>query len=259
MHEIQNPRARHWVRALSLLGALALVTSASQTANGGTPTFTTLEPGKTRVITQQIPINIVLVGYEAGAGARDVNTATLLAELPSTYRPIVRDSVYYGVTQPLGLSYSYAYNVRFADNAFENDFFAYLGSIAQDQPLTQFQEMYNDQINKTEVLTSNAWIDAPSVEKWLALNAGSKLGIDPKQYTIFLVNWYGRADFRPHVYTKIGEPDPETGYDFGLLRDSRKLIAWGGTPPNDEETGLGTLARIWFYDLSAGPEAWSGN
>jgi hypothetical protein len=60
------------------------------------------------------------------------------------------------------------------------------------------------------------------------------------------------------VYTKIGEPDPDTQFDFGLL-ESRKLIAWGGTTPDDEESGLGTLARIWFYDLSAGPEAWSGN
>ena len=47
--------------------------------------------------------------------------------------------------------------------------------------------------------------------------------------------------------------------NFAIERDSRKLIAWGGTTPDDEETGLGSLHRIWFYDLSAGPEGWTDN
>ncbi len=59
--------------------------------------------------------------------------------------------------------------------------------------------------------------------------------------------------------TKTDEPDPDTGYNFGELRSSRKLTAWGGTTPDDEEDGLGSLQRIWFYDLSAGPEGWSDN
>ena len=39
------------------------------------------------------------------------------------------------------------------------------------------------------------------------------------------------------------------------------MIAWGGTTPDDEETGLGNrgVNRVWFYDLSAGPEAWGGS
>ena len=38
-------------------------------------------------------------------------------------------------------------------------------------------------------------------------------------------------------------------------------MAWGGTTPDDEETGLGRrgVNRVWFYDLSAGPDNWSGN
>jgi hypothetical protein len=55
------------------------------------------------------------------------------------------------------------------------------------------------------------------------------------------------------------EPDPDTGYNFGIERESRKLIAWGGTTPDDEENGLGSLHRLWFYDLSAGPEGWTDN
>ena len=45
------------------------------------------------------------------------------------------------------------------------------------------------------------------------------------------------------------------------LATTRKIVAWGGTTPDDEETGLGRrgVNRVWFYDLSAGPEAWAGN
>ncbi|MFN2469912.1 MAG: ABC transporter substrate-binding protein, partial [Gaiellaceae bacterium] len=73
--------------------------------------------------------------------------------------------------------------------------------------------------------------------------------------------WYGQPSFKFHVYTKIGEPDPDTGYDFGANRSTRKIIAWGGTTPDDEETGLGGYypRRVWFYDLSAGPESWTDN
>jgi hypothetical protein len=108
-------------------------------------------------------------------------------------------------------------------------------------------------------VTENYWIDAPTVEQWLADNTNSMLGVDTSDYTVFFVNWYGRPDFKFHVYTKTDEPDPDTGYNFGLERESRKLIAWGGTTPDDEENGLGSLHRIWFYDLSAGPEGWTDN
>ena len=62
------------------------------------------------------------------------------------------------------------------------------------------------------------------------------------------------------MYTKFGEPDPDTGYDLGQNHESRKVVAWGGTAPADEETGAGRKPkRIWFYDVSAGPESWNGN
>ena len=62
------------------------------------------------------------------------------------------------------------------------------------------------------------------------------------------MNWYGRDDFEFHVYRKTDTVDPDTGYNFGTERDSRAMIAWGGSS-----------GRTWFYDLSAGPESWSGN
>src|SRR5690606_38302530 len=108
---------------------------------------------------------------------------------------------------------------------------------------TVYQETYNAQAtNVLDVTGPVLYIDAPSVERWLHLR-GSSLGLDRNAgYTIYFINWYGHPDFQFHLYTRTGEPDPDTGFDFGEL-DSRKLIAWGG--------GHG---RTWFYDLSAGPE-----
>ncbi len=223
------------------------------------PDLNTLDPGGFRDIEQDLTVNVVFVGYETGAGDQDIDEAAFLAELPSTYRTVNRYPSFYFGNEFLGLTFNYDYNLVYADSTFEDAFFGYLGGIAQPQPLTLYQELYNTQVNKSGMVTDNHWIDAPSVEQWLAGNAGSMLGVDTTDYTIFFVNWYGRDDFKYHVYTKIGEPDPDTGYDFGLERESRKLIAWGGTTPDDEETGLGSLHRIWFYDLSAGPEAWTDN
>ena len=131
--------------------------------------------------------------------------------------------------------------------------------MADPQPLTLYQQQYNDQNTNVLDVTDNAWIDAPSVEQWLIENAPG--GIDTSEDTIFFINWWGRDDFQFHVYTKTDEPDPDTGYNFGQVRESRKMIAWGGTTAADEESGLGALGtnRVWFYDLSAGPESWTDN
>jgi hypothetical protein len=226
-------------------------------AGGGT-NFDTLDPGGTLVIKQQIPINIVFVGYEKGSGDQDIRHDDFVKGLPTNYRPVSRSKWYYGVTEVLPIAYTYKYNIVYASTAFEDAFFGYLEDVGKDTDITLQQEVYNAQTAATETIDDNLTIDAPTTEHWLAKNAPLALGVDTKQYTVFLVNWWGRSDFRFHVYSKTGEPDPDTNFDFGQL-DSRKMIAWGGTAPDDEETGSGSLARVWFYDLSAGPEAWTGN
>ena len=62
-------------------------------------------------------------------------------------------------------------------------------------------------------------------------------------YTVYFVNWYGRNDFRFHVFTKKDDPDPDTGFNFGELAQSR-----------DQLLGRNAASRTWFYDFSAGPE-----
>lgn len=92
--------------------------------------------------------------------------------------------------------------------------------------MTDVQALYNEQAGNAVDVTSNDEIPAPAVERWLADNAPR--GVNTRRNTIYLINWYERSDFRFHVYTKTNEPDPDTGYNFGAERASRKITAWGG-------------------------------
>jgi hypothetical protein len=243
-----------------LIAQLLLLGLVPNTAIAASPpNLTTLQPGGFRALNQNLKVNIVFVGYETGAGVRDIDQNAFTGGLSTAYRTINRYPDFYGIREYLGVDFSYNYNMVYANSAFESAFFGYLGSIAQPKPLTVFQEAYNDQPNRSLTVTNNHWIEVSLVEKWLAQKTKPMLGVDTSQYTVFLINWYGRGDFKFHTYVKTDEPDPDTGYNFGTIRDSRKMIAWGGTTPDDEESGLGSLHRIWFYDLSAGPESWTDN
>ena len=215
-----------------------------------------LQPGVPEAnLRERIPVNVVFVGFSPG----QVSPAAFLAGLPDRYKPIVRSRLLYGNTEELGLDYRYDYNLTYTSTAWENGFFKALGGLAKPADRTLFQDLYNDQ-DGTRDVGQNHFIDAPTVEKLLIDHPPA--GVNTRRDTIFFVNWWGRSDFIDHVYTKFGEPDPDTGYDFGVNRDSRKIIGWGGTTPDDEETGLGGkrgVNRVWFFDLSAGPESWGGN
>ena len=240
------------VLASCIVAAAALAGAQGAFADGG---FSSLQPGvPTSGLDERVPVNVVFVGLKPG----QIDTAKFLSDLPQESRPIVRSRLYYGVTEELGIDYRYDYATTFTTPAWDASFFAALKTLAKPAPRTEYQDLYNEQDGTRDVGKNNT-IDAPTVEKWLIDHAPP--GVDTRRDTIFFVDWWGRPDFIDHVYTKTGEPDPDTGYDFGLQRDSRKLIAWGGTTPDDEETGLGArgVNRVWFYDLSAGPEAWGGN
>ncbi|MBF8277492.1 MAG: uncharacterized protein HW390_2565 [Candidatus Brocadiaceae bacterium] len=190
-------------------------------------------------------INVVFVGYDTD----DVDISRFEAELPTTYNPQVIAPLYYGIEFPVGIEGDYAFNYTFAPTSFADTLFEHLASIGTKDSLTNFQKDYNNQVNKSLTITGKVlYIDAPSTEKWLMTHARRDLGIDVSTYTIFFINWHGRSDFQFHVYTKTDSPDPDTGYNFGIERASRKMIAWGGSH-----------GRTWFYDLSAGPEFWSDN
>ena len=238
-------RSTQWRRLVlsSLVLALLIVPSVALAQSDSSPG---LEPGAHVTYEQRVPINLVFVGYDQG----DFNMNDLKDWLPDGYAPIVRYPAFYGVAgRDMGLQFDFKYNITWANNSFENDFFDYLGSIATPGPMTDFQALYNDQAsNVLDVTDPVGYIDAPSTEQWLMSNA-HRLDVETGMgYTIFFINWYGRPDFQFHIYTKTDYLDPDTGYNFGEARASRKIIAWGGSH-----------GRTWFYDLSAGPEAWTDN
>jgi hypothetical protein len=252
-------RLRH---ALVAAATLSLLTSSLAIAAKPTapPALGTLEPGGTIEIDQELPINVVFVGYDLLDGTDDgpqsVDEVAFLDGLADTYDTIYRFKAFYGLPADAGINFSYDYNVVWTDEAFEDAFFGMLAAEGEAAPLTAYQEAYNDEAAATQQVdpANNIVIDATTVENWLANNSP----VDTSQYTIFFINWWGRDDFKFHVYSKLGEPDADTGVDAGEA-DSRKIIAWGGTTDDDEEGGLDGTHRIWFYDLSAGPEFWTDN
>ena len=236
------------------LAALFTVAAAVPAA----PPLSTLQPGAFRVIPQNLPVNIVFVGYKPGTGDRDVDLSRFLGGLARTHRPRVRTpAIYYGVIKDLGLSFTYEYNPVFASRAFEDAFFAYLNSIAVPRPLNFYQASYNGQTRRNYTISGNCVIDAHAVEKWLGANAPALIGVNTTQYTIFFINWFGRADFRHHAYV-AESTDIDSGFNWGAIEENQ-MIAYGGTAHDDPEDGAGVRHRIWFHDLSAGPDWGTAN
>ncbi|MCO8274336.1 hypothetical protein M1L60_27420 [Actinoplanes sp. TRM 88003] len=237
--------------AFIALMVAALVGASATPSGAAAPAYRYhfLNPGGQPRLTETVPVNVVFLGYEPG----QVGKAAFTGELAKKYEPVVRSRLSYDVVEKLGITYKYDYKLKYTDRAYEDKFFQQLSKLAKPAPLTQYQTAYNAQPEGVLDVTANHTIDGPSVEKWLAFHPPA--GVDTRRNTVFFINWYGRADFKFHVYTKTGEPDPDTGYDFGANRESRKMIAWGGTTADDEENGLGATRRVWFHDLSAGPEA----
>jgi hypothetical protein len=236
-----------WLARTAAIAATALMLPLAAQAAG--PAMSTLEPGGFREIQQNLKVNVVFIGF---SGATAINPTAFQAALPATYRAINRDADFYGLRQYTGNRFNFSYNVVQASPGYADALFSYLSSIAAPQARTLFQNAYNGQPGAAVAVGQNHWIDAPSAEAWMAKNPPP--GVDTSKYTVFFINWYGRADFKFHVYTKTDTPDPDTGYNFGVLRASRKMVAWGGTP-----VAAGMAQRVWFYDFSAGPESWAGN
>lgn len=239
----RHGRALGFVLLLLLLAGLPAVSLAQGEDPLAAPTDG-LTPGRHVTYTQKVPVNLVFVGYEPG----DFALNDLRGILPASYEPQVRYPLFYGLPgRDMGLRFNFAYDVVYAPQRFEDDFFAYQASIAVPGPMTPGMAYYNNQQNNVLDITDPVWyIDAPSTEAWLMNNAG-RLGVDTnKGYTVFFLNSYNRPDFNFHLYTKTGFADPDLGYDHGANDWYRTTVAWGGSH-----------GRTWFHDLSAGPEDWS--
>ena len=238
------------VVALLLVAGLGPVHPAA----AASPSFTTLQPGKPAHLSERLPVQIVLVGYDP----QDVPEDVLRTYLPSAVKPIDRNRlIRTGAIDEMGLAYDLDYQVRFADRNYEDAFFGFLAQTGVPErrmtgyDISFYQYLYNLQPGRSLDITNNLVIDAPTVERWLVEHPFA--GIDSNRDTLVLVNWWGRSDFRFHDYSVTGDPQSETGVDFGKAYWTR-VIAWGGTQVHDEETGFGRPSRTWFHDLSAGPD-----
>lgn len=257
-------RKRVFLYVTSVL-VIAAIFSSPALAHSSTTAL--LQPGEAIELKQEIPVNVVFIGYDKrDNGRRDltINRQAFLKELAQSSTPVNRAAQFYGLPgRDIGLTYTYKYNLIETNDQFENAFFGWLGQQGTVGEPTYFQQCYSgnapplddgtpDPCNQTKnrrEITRTRYIDAPSVEQWLETNTTNLLPNNGgRAYTLYFINWYSRTDFQDHMYTKTDEPDPDTGYNFGEQRPSRKLIAWGGQ-----------FGRSWFYDLSAGPESWTYN
>ena len=242
------------MRSRLLLGLAAAVVFgiAVPTASA---TYGHLQPGVPEAnLKEKVHVNVVFIGFSRS----QVGEHAFRDGLPKEYEPVVRSRLFYGNTEKLGIDYRYDYSVTYTNAAWESAFFKALKGLAQPAPRTAYQDAYNDQ-DGTRDVGDNNFIDAPSVEKWLIDHAPS--GVNTRRDTIFFVNWWGRRTSST-TSTPSSASRTRTRATTSARRESRKIIAWGGTTPDDEETGLGKkrgVNRVWFYDLSAGPEAWGSN
>src|SRR5215207_6091161 len=213
-------------------GAAVGVLAVSGTAVAAEPRLAALDPGEPASFKEHVPVQFVFVGYEP----EQLRESDFRGQLPTRSNPVVRSRGWYGIKEPVGLHYTYDFNIVWTDAAYEDAFFAELTRLARPQSSvdgrtrTLQQDAYNAQQRNVLDVGANYLIDGPSVERWLYRHPAA--GVDPGRDTVVFVNWYGRADFKFHTYSKFGEPDPDPGYDFGRQRQSRQLIAWGGTGAN---------------------------
>ena len=237
--------------------------AAAPAAPSSLPPLEHLAPGQVLDAHQRVPVTVVFVGLEPGQGPTRIDRDRLLAsQLRST--PLVdRTTRFYeqagyldGLLEPArtGLTYDYDYRTVFAGEDFEDAFFEHLTSIGLG-PVphgTVFQQAYSAHPLAAQQIPSSLVIDATAAERWLADNAGPRLAVDTTRPTVFFINWFGRPDFQFHTYAFL---DARPGWPFaGGNTHTGQMIAFGGSAPDTPYGDLGRLSRLWFYDLSAGPE-----
>lgn len=257
-------RGKMVLAVVAVLGTLVVAPSA----NAALPPLSSLRPGAPADVHQTVPVTVVFVGLEPGAGATGIDAGRLLASQLQRNRVVDRTTRFYerqGYYEPrlepaaIGITYDYDYRTVFAGPTFEDAFFGHMASIALG-PIpggTLYQQAYSAHPLAAQHIPASYLIDATEAERWLAANAGPLLGVDTTRPTVFFLNWFGRPDFRFHTYAFRDKP-PDLPFPFGATHEGQ-MQAWGGSPPDAPYGALGRLARLWFYDVSAGPEWTTAN
>ena len=214
--------------------------------------FSSLWDGPDALLKEHLPVNFVFVGFEE----KDVEQR-FRQELPKRYRPVVRSRSWDAMDREvLPIEHVFDYNLVFTEETWEDRFFSWLKTKALQSRVTAQQASYNSSGVNRVTIEENFRVPAHETEKWLAENPPP--GVDTSEYTAYFIDWYGEKGFEHHLYMKGGEPDTDSGVDWGQT-ENQLLVAWGGTPPTDQEGRVDSVNRVWFYDMSAGPDWRTGN
>ena len=126
--------------------------------------FRGLEPGKFVTYQHDVPVDIVLIGFDDLA----VNRSDIRRSSPSSTRPSFDILSSTGSGRNMGLRYSFDYTITRASQALTTKFFPYLGSIGTAIQPTPYQLAYNAQER-----TSSTSPDRCSTSRPRASSAGS--------------------------------------------------------------------------------------
>ena len=144
-----------------------------------------------------------------------------------------------------GVFFDIKYDFVFATPEFKNQFVSYLKEIGREGPsYNPWWGMY----------TYNLFFDAQKVEGWLYDNNADYGGLPENGYTFIISNL---TEVQSATYEQMNEPkvSAPTPHYYSINfqdwdRDYRPryrefAVAWGGSH------------RLWYLDLSAGPEYWT--
>ena len=244
-----NKKLLLWIANLCALTASLLALPSGAAAAG--PSLTTLQPGAFREIAQDLDVNVVFVGFAPGA----IDVTKFQADLPASYRSIHRYPTYYGARQSTGNRFNFRYSIVQASDAYANSLFGFLSTNATPKPRTLFQDEYNAQAAAKVKVGDNHWIDAPSVEKWLADNpppGSTRRSTRSTSSTGTVAPTSGFTSIRRPT-APIRTPDTTSESRGTRARSSP------GAVRRRRRARTAPARRVWFYDFSAGPECWNGN
>ena len=214
--------------SLIVLASLPPGISAQGTATSG------------EIVTRMVPLSIkvVLIGFDP----RTIDQDYL------TWRGnLVKDSINNVLSNGnvTGVTYDLSYEFVYSTPEFEQDLTTYLKSI-QERKL-----IYNPWFR---AVTRNTLYDAEKVEDWFVSNNASYGGLPRNGYTFVFSNLTNLPSITesqiesenptsatPHYY-RTKYVDKDLNY---TIRYRDFSVAWGGRN------------RLWFLDLSAGPEFWT--
>ena len=144
-----RPRSQAFARRAAVcslpVALLAVSNPTSAAQKPSPPAFQALQPGEFVTHALDVPVRIVLIGFEEGS----IDEAALSSLLPQAYKPVVRYPQVYGLSgRDLGLEYRFAYRVVRKGPRFEERFFAHLAAIGRTAQRTLYQTLYNAQAGK---------------------------------------------------------------------------------------------------------------